>query len=281
LKVLTHQLRYIESAIVPEFDGETSSAIEAKGPALTQRIEEPAAMPKIDKIEKSRIEGAKTLEVLSPSAGVEVPKTQNGLAATPKRKRMASVLDVLETIKASSSTPGKTAKASKAQVDAEAGPSEPAKEKSLETGEKAAEEEAIEQILPEKAATPTPKAPSEALDYIIRHTLGKRLSEEEIFEAKHYARELKYPKGALVFNGTDEDDFLYFLPDNKELSVYREMVRSMGFAKLEAGLCAMTKDDLADSLAYNSLKVQKLYIWKFMNFELFFCSYINPFILFI
>jgi hypothetical protein len=29
----------------------------------------------------------------------------------------------------------------------------------------------------------------------------------------------------------------------------------MGFPKLEAGLYAMTKDDLADSLAYNSLKV--------------------------
>jgi hypothetical protein len=164
------------------------------------------------------------------------------------------------------------------QADAEAGPSEPAKEKSLETGEKAAEEEAIEQILPKKAATPTPEVPSQVLDYIIWHTSRKRLSEEEIFEAKHYARELKYPKGALVFNGTDEDDFLYCLPDNKELSVCREMARSMGFPKLEASLCTMTKDDLADSLAYNSLKVQKLYIWKFMNFELFFCSYINPFI---
>jgi hypothetical protein len=32
----------------------------------------------------------------------------------------------------------------------------------------------------------------------------------------------------------------------------------MGFPKLEAGLCAMTKADLADNLAYNSLKVQKL-----------------------
>jgi hypothetical protein len=151
----------------------------------------------------------------------------------------------------------------------------------LETGEKAAEEEAIEQILPEKAATPTPEAPSEVLDYIIRHASGKRLSEEEIFEAKHYARELKYPKGALVFNGTDKDDFLYCLPDNKELSIYQETTRSMGFPKLETGLCAMTKDDLGDRLAYNSLKVQKLFIWKLMNFELFFCSYINSFILFI
>jgi hypothetical protein len=210
---------------------------------------------------------------------------------------MASVLDVLESIKTSSSTPGKITKASKTQIetvtklteaeaimshaDAEARPSVPAKEKSSETGEKAAEEEGIEQILPEKAAAPAPEASSEVLDYIIRHASGKRLSEEEIFEAKHYARELKYPKGALVFNGTDEDDFLYCLPDNKELSLCREMARNMGFPKLEVGLCAMTKDDLADSLAYNSLKVQKLCIWKFMNFELFFCSYTNPFILFI
>jgi hypothetical protein len=224
-----------------------------------------------------------------------MPKAQKGLTATPKRKRMASVLDVLETIKTSSSTPVKTveasktqtetklteAEATKSQAETEALPSKPAKEKSLETGEKAAEEEAVEQILPKKAATPTPKAPPDVLDYIIRHASGKRLSEEEIFEAKHYARELKYPKGALVFNGTDEDDFLYCLPDNKELSVCREMARSMGFLKLEAGLCAMTKDDLADSLAYNSLKVQILYIWKFTNSELFFCSYINSFILFI
>jgi hypothetical protein len=287
---------------MPEFGDETSSATEAKEPAPpTQKIEEPAAMPKTslaklakpkaNNIEETGVEGTKILEVLSPSAEVTVPKAQKGLTATPKRKRMASVLDVLETIKTSSSTPGETTEASKArtetklteteatksQAETEAGPSEPAKEKSLETGEKAAEKEAVEQILPEKAATPTPEAPSEVLDYIICHASGKRLSDEEIFEAKHYARELKYPKGALVFNGTDEDDFLYCLPDNKELSVCREMARSMGFPKLETGLCAMTKDDLADSLTYNSLKVQKLYIWKFMNFELFFCSYNNSF----
>jgi hypothetical protein len=78
-----------------------------------------------------------------------------------------------------------------------------------------------------------------------------------IMEAKHYAWELKYSKGALVFNGTDEDDFLYCLPDNKEISICREMAKNMGFPKLEAGLSAMSKDDLADNLAYNSLKVQK------------------------
>jgi hypothetical protein len=86
LKVLTHRPRYIEPATAPEFGGETSSTFEAKGPALTQKIEEASAMPKVDKIEEPRAEETKTSEVLSPSAGVEVPKTQKGLAATPKRK---------------------------------------------------------------------------------------------------------------------------------------------------------------------------------------------------
>jgi hypothetical protein len=74
-------------------------------------------MPKADKIEEPRPEEAKTSEILSPSAGVEAPKTQKDLAATPKRKRMISVLDVLETIKTSSSSPGKIAKASKTDVE--------------------------------------------------------------------------------------------------------------------------------------------------------------------
>jgi hypothetical protein len=76
-------------------------------------------------------------------------------------------------------------------------------------------------------------------------------------EVKHYVQELKYPKGALVYNGTDEDDFLYCLLDNKEISVCRERAKNMGFPKLEADLSAMSKDDIADSLAYNRLKVQK------------------------
>jgi hypothetical protein len=263
IKVLTHRPRYIELAIVPEFAGETSLATEANEPTPLPNIEGLAEVPATEKIEEPRAEETKTCEILSPSAKIEAPQSQKGLAMTPKRKRMVNVLDVLETIKSSSTTPKRIvetsevqietfgAEASKNQADTEAGPSEPAKVKSLE----AEETKTAEQILAEETGTVAPEASSEVLDYIVRHASGKRLSEEEIFEANHYARELKYPKGALVFNGTDEDDFLYCLPDNKELSVCREMARSMGFPKLEAGLCAMTKDDLADSLAYNSLKV--------------------------
>jgi hypothetical protein len=107
----------------------------------------------------------------------------------------------------------------------------------------------------EKAKSSVPEALVEDIDYIVRHASGKKLSEEEILEAKHYAQRLKYLKGALVFNGTNEDDFLYCLPDNKEISVCQEIAKSMGFPKLEEGISVLSKDDLADNLTYNSIKV--------------------------
>jgi hypothetical protein len=73
------------------------------------------------------------------------------------------------------------------------------------------EEKATEQISFEKDATPTTEALKESIDYIIRHASGKGLSQEEEQEAQHYAQKLKYPKGALVFNGSEEEDFLYCL----------------------------------------------------------------------
>jgi hypothetical protein len=213
LKVLTHRPRYIELAVVPEFGGETSLAVDPKEPIPpTQKAKEPATMPKApsaeqaeaktgkNKVEEPKTEGTKMLEILSPSAEVTVPKIQKGLAATPRRRRMASVLNVLESVKASSSTPGKIAEASKMQIkaetkpveveaavsqaSAEAGPSEPAKKPS-EIEEKAAEEEAIEQILPEKVTVPAPEALKESIEYIIRHASGKRLSKEEEREAQY------------------------------------------------------------------------------------------------
>jgi hypothetical protein len=284
--------------VVPEFGGETSSAAKPKEPiSPTQKTEDPAVMPKVpsaelaesktDKTKEPKIEGTKMLEVLSPSAEVTVLKAQKGLAATPKRRRMANVLDVLESVKASSSTPsGKIAEASKMQIEAEtkpveietavsqasakAGPSEPAEKKPLEIEEKAVEEEAIEQTLPEKIAAPAPEALKESIEYIICHASGKRLSKEEEREAQHYAQKMKYPKGALVFNGSGEEDFLYRLPDSKEISICREMGRSFGFPTLEDGLSVLSKDELADSLTYNSIKVRKsIIVFKNELFHLF------------
>jgi hypothetical protein len=100
--------------------------------------------------------------------------------------------------------------------------------------------------------------------------LGERLSKEEEREAQRYAQKLKYPKGALVFNDNGEEDFLYCLPDSKEISVCREMGRSFGFPTLEDGLSVLSKDELADSLAYNSIKVRKsIFVFKNELFHLF------------
>jgi hypothetical protein len=128
VKVLTHRPRLIEPAIVPKFGSETSSATKAEEPAIAQKIEESAVMPKAltaksdepkaTNIGEIEIEKTKTLEVISPSAEVTMPKAQKDLTTTPKRKRMVNILDVLESIKTSSSTPKKTVEASKTQIEA-------------------------------------------------------------------------------------------------------------------------------------------------------------------
>jgi hypothetical protein len=58
-----------------------------------------------------------------------------------------------------------------------------------------------------------------------------------------------------VFNASNKEDFLYCLPDNKEISVCREIAKSMRFPKLEEGLSVLSKKDLPDSHTYNSVKV--------------------------
>jgi hypothetical protein len=208
--------------------------------------------------------------MLSPPPEPELPKVSKITVITPKRRRMASVLDaIMESTSVSTlaSTEEKNIKeateAITTRVEAEVGPSVPAKTGPVETVGKDTGQGPLDAALilekegaPKKVKSSTPKASTEELDFIIRHASGKQLSEEQIAEAKHYARELKYPKGSLVYNGTDEDDFLYCLLDNKEIFVCREMARNIGFPKLEVGLSAMLKDGLADSLAYNSLKVK-------------------------
>jgi hypothetical protein len=272
IKVLTHRPSYIETAIVPRLSEETSSTAEAK---QTELPKVPAAGPvetpkhgaeaKEEATKEPELGKAIGLpKILSPPAEAELPKVAKAPTTTPKRRRMASVLDaIMETTRLLTPTPTKkVAEAAIVCTEPEAGPLVLAEAEPAATKQRAEKESLdagidLEKDAPKKAKSPIPEALSEDLDFIIRHASGKRLSEEEIEEAKHYAWELTYPKGALVYNGTDENDFLYCLPDNKEISVCREMAKNMGFLKLEAGLSAMSKDDLAESLAYNSLKVRK------------------------
>jgi hypothetical protein len=143
IKVLTHRPRYIEPASVPEFTGETSSATEAEKPTkptllpevaemaeaptrieleglkiLLPETKEMAEAPSTEKMEEvKKPTEEKTSEVLSPATNVEIVKDQKVPAVTPKRKRMANVLDVLETIKSSSTPPKKTVAIPEAKTD--------------------------------------------------------------------------------------------------------------------------------------------------------------------
>jgi hypothetical protein len=215
--------------------------------------------------EESKLEKtAEQLKVLSPSCAIGLSKPSSIPVVTPRKRRMASMLDdVLESVNTSApafvealSTQAKDSRkivdASMAHTPAEAGPSEaPAKARPSETAPIVLEKEGV----PEKSKSPAPEAPIKELEFIVQHVSRKQLSEEQVVEVQHYARDLKYPRGPLVYGGNDEDDFLYCLPDSKEIHVYQEMMDNIGYPKLELGLSAMLKDQLADSLAYNSLKV--------------------------
>jgi hypothetical protein len=204
------------------------------------------------------------LKALSPPCATELPKPSSIPTATPRKRRMASVLDtVMESVK--TSTPAsaealgtqskylrKTTNANIAQTPAEAGPSEsPVEARPSETTPVTLEKESVS----EKSKSPAPKAPVKELEFIVRHASGKQLSKEQVAKVQHYARDLKYPRGSLVYGGSDEDDFLYCLPYNKEIHVCQEIMDNIGYLKLQLGLSAMSKDELADSLAYNSIKV--------------------------
>jgi hypothetical protein len=207
---------------------------------------------------KKAAEQPKALSLLQET---QLPRASKIPATTPKRRRMASVLDaVMESVKVQTlaSAPDTRGEALKksgencmAQATSKAGPSAPAEACPLEATPVFMEKESV----PEKLKSPSPEESTEELEFIVRHASGKQLSEEQITKTRKYARDLKYPQWSLEYIGTDEDDFLYCLLDYKEISVCREMMRNMGFPKLELGLSAMSKDDLADSLAYNSLKV--------------------------
>jgi hypothetical protein len=110
-----------------------------------------------------------------------------------------------------------------AQAASEVGPSTPAEACPPGATPMFVEKESV----PDKLKSPAPEASTEELEFIMRHASGKQLSEEQIVKARQYVRDLKYPQGSLVYSNTEEDDFLYCLPDNKEISVCREMMRNM------------------------------------------------------
>jgi hypothetical protein len=116
IKVLTHQPRYIETARVPKLAEWTSSTAEPGYLAPVSSKGESAEVPRVMGQDKAESAGAskrpteakeKTTEepeleesaglpkILSPPPEPELPKVSKAPAITPKRRRMASVLDAV------------------------------------------------------------------------------------------------------------------------------------------------------------------------------------------
>jgi hypothetical protein len=126
-------------------------------------------------------------EILSPPAEAELPKVTKAPSTTPKRRRMASVLDaIMDTSRALTPTRvKKVAEAVTARAETEAGPSAPAKAEPTATEQKAEQEfpdtsTAVEKDVAEKAKSPVPEASFEDIDFIIRHALGKNYLKKKL-----------------------------------------------------------------------------------------------------
>jgi hypothetical protein len=146
------------------------------------------AKAKNDTAEEPKVEKTvKMPEILSPPAEAELPKVQKVPAATPKRRRMASVLDtVMETTKAWSPAPTKKVpEAVKVQAEPEAGPSAPIKTKAAAPEDKTKQQTSdtgmtAGQDMMEEAKSPTPEASTEDVDYIIRHASGENIQRRNL-----------------------------------------------------------------------------------------------------
>jgi hypothetical protein len=251
-KVLTRRPKPIWTADVPKLIESSEAAPLPTETAPAMPIK--ASIGPIKEPESGK--AAEQPKVLSPLDVTGLPQPSSTTTATPRKRRISSVLDVvLESVKAlvsgSTEASGEKSEDAREKITASTataiGKAEPSKATTIVL---------VEESVPEKSKPPAPEAPPHGdLEYIVRHASGKQLSLEQIAEVEYYAKDLKYPRGSLVYRGDDEDNFLYCLPDSKEVNVCREMMSNMGFLKLELGLSAMSKDQIADNLSYNSLKV--------------------------
>jgi hypothetical protein len=144
IKVLTHWPRYIETTVVPEFGEGTSSTAEAKQAApIARSAEGLIVVPKVPIVGSAEAKDDATrgleleetvmmLKILSPPAEAELPKVTRAPATTPKRRRMASVLDaIVETTRALTPAPvKKVAEVATTHTETEVGPQFPLKQSS-------------------------------------------------------------------------------------------------------------------------------------------------------
>jgi hypothetical protein len=161
---LTRRPRRIETVEVPKLIEGFASMYEPCRSVPVEARTEPAEEPKLEK-------AAEQLKALSPPCITKLPKVSRIPATTPRKRRMASVLDVvMESVK--TSTPAsaevcstedeilkKSDKANIAQNVSEAGPSVSAKARASEMATPILEKDGAS----EKSKSHAPGAPAEEL----------------------------------------------------------------------------------------------------------------------
>jgi hypothetical protein len=121
------------------------------------------------------------LKLLSPPTTMGLPKLTTAATMTPKKRRMASVLDaILKSTKIT--TPASTKAPEDKAEDLREVPTASASPTHIEAKTLGAKPtELVKEGLHEKPTLPAPEALSQVhLEYIVRHTSGKQLSEEQV-----------------------------------------------------------------------------------------------------
>jgi hypothetical protein len=181
VKVLTRRPRRIEMTDMPKLIEGAAPITEPSRFVSVEAGAKPAEEPKLEK-------AVEQLKALSPPCTTELSKPSSIPAPTPRKRRMASVLDaVMDSVKsstpASAEAPSMEEKISKKSKEAgmeaisESGPFEVLIEaRPSESAPIILEKEGTSK----KSKFPAREAPAKELEFIVRHASGKRLSVEQI-----------------------------------------------------------------------------------------------------
>jgi hypothetical protein len=108
---------------------------------------------------------------------------------------------------------------------------------------------------PEKEGITEDISEDETFDF--RNLIGQKLTEAEKEELKEYAISCGYQPGALLFGGID-DEGLGCIRDQTGAKVVGTLSKSIGFPKLEADISRYRRQHIVGSLFYSNFKVNIL-----------------------
>jgi hypothetical protein len=95
---------------------------------------------------------------------------------------------------------------------------------------------------------------SEIKIFNLRHLGGQELTEEDISELKKFAIAGDYQPGSILFGGVDKE-ILRCIPDRVGEKIVNNLIKSIGFPKLERVLSSYRKQHIIGSLVYSNFKV--------------------------